>query len=892
MIEDGDRESYAVSEHGRLVNIVRMGFVAVLILVIILAAVGLYRLNKFNASMEQIVEVHNRKTALTFAMRDAIRQRTVNIYGMLATDAYFARDEELLRFYEYVGVYRRKREQLVSLGLDEREAEILRRLTIITNRAQSANRYIAELLSQDAPDAIVAKAVKTGLTEQKRLLDLLDELIALQNQYTGEAVMNNKRDYRYVWMSLLMLGAVMLIAGIGIARMVTRNVREKSLELGQKNQELARAYEKAEEATQAKSTFLANMSHEIRTLMNGVLGMLDLVRDTRLSSEQQHFVDTAYSSAQALLTIINDILDLSKIEAGKLDCEEIEFDIRHLVEELVMLHAKEAQEKGVEIAGYVAQDIPDYVQGDPTRLQQILNNLVSNAVKFTNKGEIFVCLDWAGGGTHKQAGMFRFLVQDTGIGIPDKMQRRIFNSFTQADDSTTRQYGGTGLGLAISEQITGLFEGDIGLESEEGVGSTFWFTAKLKQSTKPDEYLDMELLKGKTVFFLNHGKGSRRVVTELVTAWGGQLVVGNGTNEACKADIAILDANELMARAIQDRQRLETLVKAEHLLLVFPVVEKYALRCLQGGLGVHARLNKPIWRSSLFATLSSLLHAEHGRLSVANETAAQINVEDCRVLLVEDNAVNQLVAVSTLRKYDCLVDVAANGQEALEKFCGNDYSIVFMDCQMPVMDGYEATRLIRAHERAIGAQAPVPIVALTANTLGADRAACLESGMNNFLVKPIDAGALSVIFNRYLGGGLGTKPEEMLYGHIDRGIVRNLRQVLNQAQLDELIHLFLGQTEERLAQLSTAIDSRNLAEIEFIAHSLKGICANLGAYRLSAMCRAMLDETRQGHMPYAAGERLEAMRVEFCEVRTSLDRLCAQSVAESPATDLSPGQSV
>ena len=848
--------------HRRLVHVVRMGFGAVLLLVLVLSAVSLYRLNEFNNNMETIVDVHNKKVALAFGMRDAIRQRAISIYSMLATDDLFVREEERFRFYAYAGEYRKLRAELVSLGVDEKEKEIHRKLEIIANQAQPANRKTAELLMQEAPENIVAESVKEGLSRQKELLDLLDELIHLQQQYTDDAVQSNRHDYQFIWFMQLALGVLVLIVGLLIARFVIQNVRTKSFELNQKNAELALAYLNAEEATKAKSTFLANMSHEIRTPMTGVLGMLDLLRDTKLASEQKYFVDTAYNSAEALLVIINDVLDFSKIEAGKVNYESILFDVRHLLEEVVGLYAKNVQDKGVEITICVANDVPGYVSGDPTRLRQILNNLISNAVKFTHVGEIIVGLERDSALNSNGDNLLRFEVIDTGIGIPKAAQKLIFGSFTQADESTTRKFGGTGLGLAISEQMTRLFGGNIGVESEENKGSTFWFTADLPSYERRSEFRGNKKFNNLSVFILARSRGAEKAISSLVRSCGCRVVSQDSMVDNMKVpsvDLAILDVDELLSRNVIDVYNLrKRIVSAKNTIGIFRMSENDAagkIRHFQFSDGI----TKPVRRAPLLAALLNIegdgeaIVSRHG----VNPPVFEKKDKALSVLLVDDNSVNQQVAIAVLQKQGFLVDIANDGSQALTLFKSNDYDVVLMDCQMPIMDGFEATRNIRSYE-SVNGMPRTPIIALTANVSDDDRKACLESGMDDFLVKPMRLQAITDIFSHYLEiddiRSFESLHEPLLMKddmseHFDPNLLSDLESILSDEQFAEVVILFVEHSESRIQELQSAINGMNSAAIESVSHSLKGSSANLGAMKLSAMFGYIVDSIRRGAVP-------------------------------------------
>jgi len=855
------------TEYSRLATVVGMGFGAILILVLLVTSVSLYRLKEFNANMEAIVDVHNKKVALVSAMRDAILQRAISIYTMLATDDYFLRDAELLHFYSYAGDYRSQREELVRLGANSKEREIYKRLEIAANRAQLKNRKIAELLMQETPDKVIAVAATEGLQEQKTLLNLLDGLIRLQQQYTDNAVQSNKNDYQFIWLMLLLLGIFTLVVGIFIAWMVTRNVRNTSQELSEKNTELSLAYSQAEDSTKAKSTFLANMSHEIRTPMTGVLGMLDLLRDTQLVSEQKYFIDTAYNSAEALLTVINDVLDFSKIEAGKVEFESISFDVRHLLEEVVGLYAKKIQDNGVEIISHINNNVPDHVLGDPTRLRQILNNLIGNAMKFTNQGEIFIGLECDKSYSSGGSDFLKFIIRDTGVGISGSAKKLIFDTFTQADESTTRKYGGTGLGLSICQQMVKLFDGKLGVDSIEGAGSTFWFTARLVPSKRMTDCQKKDHFHNLTVYVFVRSAAVREVITSLVQYWGCTVVMSvDGTSDVFVApkipvvDLAILDIDELSNCRITDASHLrKKMVNAKKYIGLFQLsgsdtAEKMKIFQLD------ANISRPIRRAALFEAFSLLQEGRSGDATSMQDTAKHSSVQNhaASVLLVEDNATNQQVAVAILHKQGYKVDIAKDGLQALSLFRSNKYDLILMDCQMPVMDGFEATRKMRNMEYEQGLT-HTPIIALTANALDTGREACLSSGMDYFLVKPIRIKAIRDVFSKFRTGGekmvkkasadniliRHQQGDVNLSAHFDFKLLNDLVEVLSEEQYTEVVQLFIESANKRLNELRGAVKSLDMNAVEFSAHSLKGSSANLGARKLSGMCDTIVDRVRK-----------------------------------------------
>lgn len=668
-------------------------------------------------------------------------------------------------------------------------------------------------------------------------------------------------------------------------------VAERTRELSCVNRQLEeslegvrRAMQSAQSANRAKSDFLAQMSHEIRTPMYGVLGMTELLLNTDLSKEQSRFVDTVRRSGEALLAIINNILDFSKIEAGRMELEVIPFDLHQEAADAVAMFTEDAARKGLELVLDVEPGLPQMFQGDPGRLRQIMVNLLANAVKFTQQGHVKLSLAMA-----QEPALLRVTVEDTGIGITREARERIFRQFAQGDESMTRKYGGTGLGLAIARQLTELMGGGMEVSSEPGLGSTFTFTAALDPHRKaPRPERSCTALRGKRVLLATDEDRTREALLEQMNGWGIDVeCAGDAPGVLCKLvaapfDLVLLDREVAGADGMALAATIRSVPVGRSirlLLLAEPPAEVHANRVQEIGVALYPK--KELHREGLYGAIVAALGMEQAEGEGGGAQDPRMR-RVRQVLLVEDNVVNQEVGKGMLESLGCRVKVVEDGLCALQEVQRTRYDLVFMDCQMPVMDGLEATRRIREWEE--GGAPRVPIVALTAYAMKGDRVACLEAGADDYLSKPFSRDQLAKVIGRRLspqqvGGGLqpeGAEAPQAFSEVICRDrmtgaleMIRTLPGNRGMEILRKVVDLYLASTPTLLQTMREAESGGDAEKLKAAAHSFKSSSANLGALRLAGVCMELETLGRAGST-VGALPLLMQVEEEYRQVRDAL----------------------
>jgi signal transduction histidine kinase/CheY-like chemotaxis protein len=654
---------------------------------------------------------------------------------------------------------------------------------------------------------------------------------------------------------------------IGIIEDITARMREAT--------ELRAAKEASEAANRAKSEFLANMSHEVRTPMNGVMGMLELALDTDLKPEQSEYLKLAKSSAEALLTVIDDILDFSKIESGKLEFETIDFGLRNCLGDTLDPLGVRAEQKGLELAYRVDANLPELLAGDPGRLRQVVTNLVSNAIKFTERGEIVVQAERQESNADEV--VIHFSVKDTGVGIPRERQESIFAPFEQADGSITRRYGGTGLGLAISARLIAIMNGRIWVESDAGQGSTFHFTARFKVArslaTAASEN-QPRTLDGLRVLVVDDNSTNRRILEEMLTRWRTIPACADGGISALNAmgqaladqnpfKLVLLDCQmpDLDGFSVAQRIKQEPRLAGATIMMLSSAGRRGdAARCRE--LGIAAYLTKPIRQSQLFDAMIAVLGKVRQTEDLSGLTTRRSPRESRRlnILLAEDNAVNQKIATRMLEKLGHTVAVAENGQEALDAIARQDFDAIFMDVQMPEMDGLKATEKIREKERQT--QLHIPIIAMTAHAMKGDRERCIEAGMDGYISKPINGRELEEAIAGVIPGWDDTRDckssrtqeqDAAPSGAITWNIAQTVERLGGDEELlHEVVEIFLEEGPKQMTTLRHAIAEGNAECIEKTAHSLRGELGYLGISEASLKARELEEMGRKHDLQHTA----------------------------------------
>jgi two-component system sensor histidine kinase/response regulator len=780
-------------------------------------------------------------TFLFYLVRREIRQRDA------AEEALMEAEERRKYFVEHTGdiIYRTTREGVLSF----------------------VNPVVETILGYK-PDELVGRSFLDQVVPawRGRVAKFYTEQVKKQSLNSYFVFPVNRKDGSEVWLGqnvLLMKQGDQVTGTQVVARDITRRVELE--------EELNRARDAALESARLKSEFLGNMSHEIRTPMNGIIGMTSLLADTQLDKDQHHFVDGIRESADSLVSIINDLLDFAKIEAGKLRLESAEFELVPIVEAVLSLFTKPAESKNLELTSSIDAEVPTYVHSDSTRLRQILINLVGNAVKFTPEGEVALsvkCIE-----RRATDVMLRFEVRDTGIGIDQQAQSKLFTAFTQADGSTARRFGGTGLGLAISKQLVEAMGGEIGVDSRVGEGSKFWFTlpVQLPKKSEVSESRAASDLEGLRALVVDDQATNREVIKKKLASWGVYAVEAENFDTAVSAlrsaashgrpfEVALIDGlidgrpGLELARAIRSDEEIASVC----LILVCTFGQRVLENELKDA-GFQASLMKPVRQSALYDCLVTVttsvavglepsssndvvVHDESGSDAAPEDDTAISFKPQANVLVVEDNPINQEVARFQLEKMGYRADIAKDGIDALARLERSDYALVLMDCHMPQMDGFETTARIRNRS---DDKALIPIIAVTASGGSGEKDKCLQAGMDDFILKPFRKEELSDKLTKWIPSASQSEQAGKSVDTLSKttdDVAKGLKQLeedYGKEMVMKIVGMFIPDAEARIAQIDQAIKQEDFRALEEAAHGLKSGAANIGATEISTLCQQL-----------------------------------------------------